>query len=45
MNELRRYSFARFVLHIELPLLPVLMKMELYGVALDGDFLRIWMRS
>src|SRR6266436_3642290 len=41
MNELRRYSLLDLYYHIELPLLPVLMKMELYGVALDGDFLRI----
>jgi DNA polymerase-1 len=26
--------------NIELPLIPVLMQMEMYGVALDGDFLR-----
>ena len=41
MNELRRYSLLDLYYHIELPLLPVLMKMELHGVALDGDFLRI----
>ncbi len=39
-EELRRNSLLELHNHIELPLLPVLMQMEIYGVALDGDFLR-----
>ncbi|HYX49665.1 MAG TPA: DNA polymerase I, partial [Ktedonobacteraceae bacterium] len=40
MEELRRHSLLDLLHNIELPLLPVLMQMELYGVALDGEFLR-----
>lgn len=40
MNDLRRHSLLDLYDNIELPLLPVLMQMEIYGVALDGDFLR-----
>jgi DNA polymerase I len=40
MEELRRHSLLELLYHIELPLLPVLMQMEIFGVALDGDFLR-----
>jgi DNA polymerase I len=40
MAELRRNSLLDLHNHIELPLLPVLMQMEIYGVALDGEFLR-----
>ncbi len=40
MEELRRHSLLGLHNNIELPLLPVLMQMEIYGVALDGDFLR-----
>src|SRR6266700_3663407 len=40
MEELRRHSLLDLYNNIELPLLPVLMQMEIYGVALDGDFLR-----
>ena len=40
MEELRRHSLLDLLNNIELPLLPVLMQMEIYGVALDGDFLR-----
>jgi DNA polymerase I len=39
-EELRRHSLLDLYNHIELPLLPVLMQMEIYGVALDGEFLR-----
>jgi len=40
MEELRRHSLLELLKHIELPLLPVLMQMEIFGVALDGEFLR-----
>ncbi len=40
MEELRRNSLLDLLNNIELPLLPVLMQMEVYGVALDGEFLR-----
>jgi DNA polymerase I len=40
MEELRRHSLLDLHNNIELPLLPVLMQMEIYGVALDGEFLR-----
>jgi DNA polymerase-1 len=40
MEELRRNSLLDLLNNIELPLLPVLMQMEIYGVALDGEFLR-----
>jgi DNA polymerase-1 len=40
MEELRRNSLLDLLHNIELPLLPVLMQMEIYGVALDGEFLR-----
>ena len=40
MEELRRHSLVDLLQNIEMPLLPVLMQMEIYGVALDGDFLR-----
>jgi DNA polymerase I len=40
MEELRRNSLLDLHNNIELPLLPVLMQMEIYGVALDGEFLR-----
>jgi DNA polymerase-1 len=40
MEELRRNSLLDLLNNIELPLLPVLMQMEIYGVALDGGFLR-----
>lgn len=39
-TELRRHSLLELYQRIELPLLPVLMQMEIYGVALDADFLR-----
>src|SRR5260370_349608 len=39
-EDLRRYQLLDLFDNIEMPLLPVLMQMELYGVALDGDFLR-----
>jgi DNA polymerase I len=40
MDELRRHSLLELYNNIELPLLPVLMQMEIYGVALEGEFLR-----
>jgi len=40
MEEIRRNSLLDLLNNIELPLLPVLMQMEIYGVALDGEFLR-----
>jgi DNA polymerase-1 len=39
-EDLRRYKLLDLFYHIEMPLLPVLMQMEIYGVALDGAFLR-----
>jgi DNA polymerase-1 len=38
--ELQKHSLMDLYERIELPLIPVLMQMELYGVALDGAFLR-----
>ena len=38
-SELRRHSLMNLYNSIELPLLPVLLKMEMYGVALDAAFL------
>jgi DNA polymerase-1 len=38
-NDLRRHSLVDLNRNIELPLLPVLLKMEMYGVALDAGFL------
>ena len=40
LSELRRHNLIALYNNIELPLLPVLMQMEQYGVALDTDFLR-----
>ncbi|HLQ10325.1 MAG TPA: DNA polymerase I, partial [Ktedonobacteraceae bacterium] len=39
-EDLRRYKLLDLFYNIEMPLLPVLMQMEIYGVALDGTFLR-----
>lgn len=39
-EDLRRYQLLDLFYNIEVPLLPVLMQMEIYGVALDGAFLR-----
>ena len=39
-EEMRRHSLLDLFYNIEMPLLPVLMQMEIYGVALDADFLR-----
>ncbi len=39
-EELRRHGLLDLYYHIELPLVPVLLQMEMYGVALDGEFLR-----
>ncbi len=39
-EELRRYSLLDLFYNIEMPLLPVLMQMEIFGIALDGNFLR-----
>ena len=39
-SDLQRNSLLDLYNRIELPLIPVLMQMELYGVALDADFLR-----
>ncbi|MEO7022319.1 MAG: DNA polymerase I [Ktedonobacteraceae bacterium] len=39
-EELRKHNLLNLYNRIELPLLPVLLQMEMYGVALDGDFLR-----
>src|SRR2546429_7226673 len=38
-NELRRHSLVNLFNSIEMPLLPVLLQMEMYGVALDAAFL------
>lgn len=38
--ELQKHSLMDLYTNIELPLISVLMQMELYGVALDADFLR-----
>ncbi|HLI90408.1 MAG TPA: DNA polymerase I [Ktedonobacteraceae bacterium] len=40
MAELRQNNLLDLYNRIELPLIPVLMQMEAYGVALDADFLR-----
>ncbi len=39
-QDLKKHSLLDVFYHIEMPLLPVLMQMEIYGVALNGDFLR-----
>lgn len=39
-DELRKHNLLNLYERIELPLVPVLLQMEMYGVALDGDFLR-----
>ena len=39
-EELRRHGLLDLYYNIELPLVPVLLQMEMYGVALDGNFLR-----
>src|SRR2546423_789804 len=39
-EERRRHSLLDLFYNIEMPLLPVLMQMEIHGVALDADFLR-----
>jgi len=39
-EDLRRNNLLDVFYSIEMPLLPVLMQMEIFGVALDGDFLR-----
>ena len=39
-SELERHSLMDLYNNIELPLIPVLMQMEMYGVALDASFLR-----
>jgi DNA polymerase-1 len=39
-TELQQHSLIDLYTNIELPLISVLMQMELYGVALDADFLR-----
>ncbi|HEV2580856.1 MAG TPA: DNA polymerase I [Ktedonobacteraceae bacterium] len=38
--DLKKHSLLDVFYHIEMPLLPVLMQMEIFGVALNGDFLR-----
>ncbi len=38
--DLQRHSLTDLYNNIELPLIPVLMQMERYGIALDADFLR-----
>lgn len=40
MADLRRHNLLDLYNSIELPLVPVLMQMELHGIALDADFLR-----
>jgi DNA polymerase-1 len=39
-EELHKHHLLNLFECIEMPLLPVLLQMEMYGVALDGDFLR-----
>lgn len=39
-RELEMHTLVNLYRDIELPLIPVLMQMELHGVALDADFLR-----
>lgn len=38
--DLQQHNLLDLYNKIELPLIPVLMRMEQYGIALDGDFLR-----
>src|SRR5450755_2521448 len=38
--DLEKHNLLKLYNRIELPLIPVLMQMELHGVALDADFLR-----
>jgi DNA polymerase-1 len=38
-NELQRLNLLDLFYNVEMPLLPVLLKMEMYGVALDANFL------
>lgn len=38
--ELQRHGLLPLYNRVELPLIPVLLQMEMYGVALDADFLR-----
>jgi DNA polymerase I len=39
-EDLRKHSLLDLYYRIELPLLPVLLQMEICGIALDGEFLR-----
>ena len=39
-EDLRKHHLLNLFYRVEMPLLPVLMQMEIYGIALDGDFLR-----
>lgn len=39
-EELSKHHLLNLYYRIEIPLVPVLLQMEIYGVALDGDFLR-----
>jgi DNA polymerase I len=39
-EELRKHHLLNLYQRVELPLLPVLLQMEIHGVALDGSFLR-----
>ena len=39
-NDLRKHNLIDLYTKIEQPLIPVLMQMEMYGIALDADFLR-----
>lgn len=38
--DLEKHGLLELYRRVELPLVPVLLKMEMYGVALDADFLR-----
>lgn len=40
LNDLRKHNLIDLYTKIEQPLIPVLMQMEMYGVALDANFLR-----
>ncbi len=40
INDLRQHGLLDLYYNIEQPLIPVLMQMELYGIALDANFLR-----
>ncbi|HCI78893.1 MAG TPA: DNA polymerase I [Ktedonobacter sp.] len=40
LNDLRKHNLIDLYTNIEQPLIPVLMQMEMYGIALDADFLR-----